>query len=103
MILYAFITFNTCNRLFIFLTIFRVQRASVPLTTNPNSANIADTTLNLQAAIKNMHTNAVFYFLIPNTFDALLVSSSPPDITAFVASWKSIEDSLEVSMLINGE
>ena len=58
--------------------------------------------MNLQAAMKNLHSNAVFYFLIPNTLDTLLIPSAPLEITSLVATWKSIEESQEVSALVSG-
>ena len=76
---------------------------SVPLTTNPNFLNAQEPTLNLQAAMKNLHSNAVFYFLIPNTLDTLLIPSAPLEITSLVATWKSIEESQEVSALVSGK
>ncbi len=76
---------------------------SVPLGTNPTFLNSQESTLNLQAAMKNMQTNAVFYFLIPNTFENLLLPAAPLDISALVATWKSIDESQEVSTLVNGE
>ncbi len=82
---------------------FRVQRVSIPLATNPNFLNPQEQTLNLQAAMKNLHSNAVFYFLIPNTLDTVLLPSAPMEITSLVTAWKAIEDSLEVSQIVNGE
>ena len=81
---------------------YRVQHASVPLITNPNFYNPQDATLNLQAAMKNLQTNAVFYFLIPNNLQNLFVPSQPLDITNLVNTWKGYDDSLEVSVLANG-
>ena len=52
--------------------------------------------------MKNLQTNAVFYFLIPNNLQNLFVPSQPLDITNLVNTWKGYDDSLEVSVLANG-
>ena len=78
------------------------MQVSIPLTYNPSFVNPQEATLNIQAAMKNLHTNAVFYFLIPNTFDNIIVPLAAMDINSLVAVWKSINDSLEVSALANG-
>jgi hypothetical protein len=75
----------------------------LPLTVNPSQLNPTDTSLNLQAAIKNLATNAVFYFIVPIELEAIVVPSSPIDIQSFVNTWKSYDDSLEVSGLVNGK
>lgn len=65
--------------------------------------NPADTTLNLQAAIKNLATNSVFYFVVAiSSLDVLLVSSAVPDVQTYVQLWKGFDDSLEVSSIVNG-
>lgn len=82
--------------------LIRVERASIPLIINPSFHNPQDATLNLQAAMKNLQTNAVFYFLIPNVLQNLFVPSHPLDIANLVNTWKGYDDSLEVSVLANG-
>lgn len=63
--------------------------------------NAQDTTLKLQAAIKNTATNQVFYFTIPILMEYLMTATPAMDVQALVAAWKSIDDSLEVSQVVN--
>lgn len=65
--------------------------------------NPTEPSLLIQAAIKNMNTNAVFYFTIPVSLEAIMVPSAGMDVQALVAAWKSIDDSLEVSAVVNGK
>lgn len=80
-----------------------MQRASIPLTMNPSFLNPQEATLNIQAAMKNLQTNSVFYFLIPNTLETLLVPSAPLDFNSFASSWKGLDNSLEVSVILKGK
>ena len=76
--------------------------SSLPLTVNPAQVNPADSSLNLQVAMKNLSTNAVFYFGIPYTIDILFVPAPIPDVQSYVQLWKGFDESLEVSVLVNG-
>lgn len=73
----------------------------VPLQTGPQYQG-PDFNLSLQAAIKNMTTNAVFYFTIPVSLEALFVPGAGMEVTALVAAWKGIEEALETSVVVNG-
>ncbi len=63
--------------------------------------NPADTSLQLQAAVKNVTANVVFYFVIPFDFDAVLTSNSI-DVNGFASAWKSLDESNEASVVIKG-
>jgi hypothetical protein len=65
---------------------------------NPENPNLV-----LQVAVKNLTTNAVLYFAVPVAMDTLFAPSAPMEVQALVSAWKSIEDALEVSVIINGE
>jgi hypothetical protein len=65
--------------------------------------NPAESTLTVQAAVKNAANNTVFYFVIPVALEALMVPGVNMDVQALVAAWKSIDDSLEVSIVVNGK
>eukprot|EP01035_Chromulina_nebulosa_P018467 gene18467-24177_t len=73
----------------------------IPLNVSPNQVNPQDVSTNLQTAIKNLTTNSVFYFVIPYTVDALFTAVPTIDVQAFVQAWKTIDDSSEVSALVN--
>jgi hypothetical protein len=73
------------------------------LAVTPQMVNPQDASLNLQAAIKNLATNAVLYFVIPVALDALFVHNPVVlDLPGLAAAWKSIEESQEVSVIVNG-
>jgi len=73
----------------------------VPLTSIPQMvAQGQPPSLQLQVAIKNMGTQAVFYFAIPINMEALFASSGQIDKSNFINAWKAIDDSLEVSSVI---
>lgn len=78
-----------------------VCSASLHLAATPQMVNPQDVNLNLQAAIKNVATGAVFYFVIPIALEALFVSGATMDTPALVNSWKGMNESLESSMLVN--
>lgn len=71
------------------------------MTVNSQLVNPQDTSLQLQAAMKNMSTNAVFYFVIPLDV-TILLSQGSTDVPSFASQWKSIDDSLDVSKVIKG-
>jgi AP-1 complex subunit beta-1 len=73
------------------------------LACTPQMLNPADPALKIQAAIKNTATNAVFYFTIPINMECLMGQTPPMDVQALVAAWKSIDDSLEVSAVVNSK
>ncbi len=82
---------------------YRVQHTSVPLGINPSFLNPQDTNLQLQVAMKNIQANNVFYFVVPLNLATLLVPTPPLEINNLVATWKSLDDSLGVSMILNGK
>jgi AP-1 complex subunit beta-1 len=73
------------------------------LACTPQMLNPADPALKIQAAIKNTATNAVFYFTIPINMECLMGPTPAMDVQALVAAWKSIDDSLEVSAVVNSK
>ncbi len=58
--------------------------------------------MTVQAAVKNLATNAVFYFSIPIALESLFVPVPPMDLAALVAAWKGVDEALEVSSIVNG-
>lgn len=70
------------------------------LVVNSQSANSSDTTLQIQAAMKNLADGNVFYFVIPLEFDVFVVSSPPIELSQYAANWKAIEESEEASVVI---
>jgi AP-1 complex subunit beta-1 len=50
----------------------------------------------IQIAIKNMSTNAVFYFAVNFTLEAMFSPDGAIDRTVFIESWKSIDDGKEL-------
>jgi AP-1 complex subunit beta-1 len=78
----------------------RTVNVLVPLQINPQMANPADGTGQIQAAVKNLSTNAVFYFTFAVEFDALSVAAAAPDVTTFAAQWKAADESQEASVVI---
>lgn len=75
--------------------------ASLALTINPDMVN-QDVNLNVQAAVKNLASNSVFYFVIPVSMDVLF-SSVSMDVQKFVAAWKGMDESHDCSAVVNGE
>ena len=73
------------------------------LTCTPQMLNPENPNLLLQVAIKNMATNAVLYFTVPVAMDTLMAPAPAMEVQALVNAWKGIDDSLEVSVLINGK
>lgn len=75
---------------------------SLALSINPQMINPQDSSLNIQTAIKNMATEAVFYFTIPVSMDVLFTSvGSAMDVNAFATNWKSMDESLASSVIVN--
>lgn len=50
----------------------------------------------IQVAIKNLHTNNVFYFAVNCNFECLFTADGEMEKTAFIESWKSIDDRHEL-------
>jgi hypothetical protein len=80
-----------------------VAPASLALTISPQMLNPQDVSLNIQTAIKNMATEAVFYFTIPVAMEVLFVSGggNNMDVNAFATSWKGMDESLACSVVVN--
>ena len=76
--------------------------ASLALTATPQMYNPQDTSGVIQAAIKNLVSNTVFYFSIPLTMDVVFAAGAGMEVTALVAAWKGFDESTEVSVLLNG-
>lgn len=75
---------------------------SLTVTCSPQMVNPAETSLAVQAAVKNTATNAVFFFSIPVAMEALMVPGIVMEVQALAAAWRSIDDSQEVSQVVNG-
>jgi hypothetical protein len=75
----------------------------VPLIANPQFVNPQESTLSIQAAIKNLATNSVFYFTIPVALECLFAPGSSMDLNSFVAAWKGVDESQEASAVVNGK
>ncbi len=69
---------------------------------NSQHVNSQDGPLQLQAAMKNMSTNAVFYFVIPLDV-SILLQDSPVDVPTFASQWKSLDESYDVHKVVKGE
>lgn len=64
--------------------------------------NPQDTTLSVQAAIKNIATNTVFYFVIPVEMEAIFSSGTTMDVGSFATAWKNMDESHEATVVIKG-
>ena len=73
------------------------------LVATPQMYNAQDTSGGIQAAIKNLASNNVFYFNIPISLEVVFAAGAVMEVQALVAAWKGIEDSMEVSTLVNGK
>lgn len=73
----------------------------LPLIVNPQAANPQDASLTLQTAMKNMVTGSVFYFMIPIPMNSMLDPSPQMELAALGSTWKSVDESLEVSVIVN--
>ena len=56
-----------------------------------------------QVAIKNMTSGLVFYFAANFALEALFSSDGALERSAFIESWKSIDDKKELYGTISGE
>ena len=77
--------------------------ASLGLVATPQMHNPADTSGGIQAAIKNLASNNVFYFSIPVSLEVVFAPGAGMEVQALASAWTGIEDALEVSTLVNGE
>jgi AP-1 complex subunit beta-1 len=78
------------------------QSTAVPLAFNPQMVNPSSPQpLQLQAAIKNVATGHVFYFMAPFQLDALFAADGAMDVNSLVAAWRSIDESLEATQVVN--
>jgi AP-1 complex subunit beta-1 len=50
----------------------------------------------IQVAIKNMHSGSVFYFAVGLNLECLFTSDGAMERSAFIESWKSIDDRNEL-------
>ena len=71
------------------------------LAVTPQMLNNGDPSLNLQVAIKNSTTGAVFYFTAPIAMEHLMASAPAMEIQNLITTWRSIEESLEASVVVN--
>jgi hypothetical protein len=56
----------------------------------------------IQAAIKNLASNNVFYFSIPVSLEVVFAAGATMEVAALATAWKGIEESQEASVLVNG-
>jgi len=75
--------------------------AVLPLACTPQMLTTDNPNLLLQVAVKNIATNAVLYFTVPVAMDTLFSASPAMEVQALVNAWKSIDDTMEVSIVIN--
>jgi hypothetical protein len=68
----------------------------------PQMYNPQDASGVIQAAIKNLASNNVFYFSIPVSLEVVFAAGATMDVAALATAWKSIEESQEASVLVNG-
>jgi len=80
---------GSSGRVFVELVITQTMLAPVP-TEQPASPQI-------QVAVKNMGTGGVFYFAVNLNFEALFSPDGAMERSAFIESWKSIDDRSEVN------
>jgi hypothetical protein len=80
---------------------FSSATASLVLVATPQMYNPADTSGGIQAAIKNLASNNVFYFNIPISMEVVFTPGPAMDVQALANGWKSIEESQEASVLVN--
>lgn len=77
--------------------------ATLVLTPTPQMYNPNDASGSVQAAIKNLANNTVFYFVIPVNIEVCFASNAPAmEVQALATAWKGSE-STEVSTLVNGK
>jgi hypothetical protein len=86
-----------------FLSLHSSATASLVLVATPAMYNAQDVSGGIQAAIKNLASNNVFYFNIPISLEVVFAAGPGMEVAALAAAWKSIEDSQEASQLVNGK
>lgn len=78
------------------------QSTAVPLAFNAQMVNPSSPQpLQLQAAIKNIATNHVFYFMVPFQLEAVFTADGAMDVNSLVAAWRAIDESLEATQVVN--
>jgi hypothetical protein len=75
--------------------------ARINLAVSPQMLNAAETNLNLQVAIKNTTSNAVFYFTAPIGMEYLMAATPAMEIQNLITTWRSIDEGLEASVVVN--
>lgn len=75
--------------------------ARINLAVTPQMLNSAETNLNLQVAIKNTTTGAVFYFTAPIGMEYLMGANPAMEIQNLITTWRSIDEGLEASVVVN--
>ena len=75
--------------------------AVLALTCTPQMLNPENPNLVLQVAVKNPATNAVLYFAAPVDMSILFKPTQAMEVQALVNAWQGIDDSQEVSAVIN--
>merc|ERR1711907_223488 len=63
--------------------------------------NPENPSLSLQIAVKNTANNTVFYFAAPIAMEALMASTPAMETQALAGAWKSLDESMEVSVVVN--
>mmetsp|Transcript_9414 Transcript_9414/g.27659 ORF Transcript_9414/g.27659 Transcript_9414/m.27659 type:complete len:889 (-) Transcript_9414:293-2959(-) len=72
----------------------------LPITCAPQMVRRATPTLDIQAALKNMASNAVVYFTLKLDLSAIF-APRPMDRDTFIATWKKIPDTAETSAMVD--
>eukprot|EP01084_Bolivina_argentea_P228949 386552_1 len=71
------------------------------MSVTPGMVSGGDPNANLQVAIKNMHSNSVFYFQMSYPL-FVLFKASPLNPDSFKAKWQSTDKSTEASVTAQG-
>jgi hypothetical protein len=79
-----------------------VRTASVTVGLNPEMINSTDASTQIQMAMKNVSANFIFYFSLSVEFELLLADDVLTDVNAYASAWKSMNESLESSVVIKG-
>ena len=86
----------------IYFFVLSYANVTLVVTCTPPMLNPSEFSLNLQVAVKNIATNAVFYFGIPVSMEALFTPNATMDVNTLASTWKGLDESLEVSQIVNG-
>ena len=65
---------------------------TVPLKLQQQSVNAAESAASVKVAIKNVATNAVFFFDMPLSLAGVSSPAAPMETQAMVAAWKAVDD-----------